>query len=470
MDIGKSTGKIFGARVIGSVTSFVGIALFARGLGASQLGTFFLFQAALGILTIPADFGIRDSVEKRVSEGLDLSSAVSTALVLKLILTSAVAITLFTLRRPLTNYLGADVVPFLILALILRETAYLTLASLRGELRVGETASVQIIQPLVWVGGGLLLMHFGYGVRAPIYSLILAFALMTVVGAYRTNARLTTPRRDHTRALLSFSKYIFISSVGGYLYQWLDVAILGYFVGQSAVGAYEVAWRITSVMLLLGQSIASVVFPQVSSWDAENAYRRIEELLPRAITPSLFLTIPGFFGSLALSTEILDVVFGPEYTIAALALVILMGEKVVQSAQMVLGRALQGIDRPDTAAKIAVISVLLNVILNLLLIPRFGIIGAAVATGTSFLLNSTAHAYALHRFVPIRLPWREIIWYVLSSVGMLGVVSVFISHFPASTLLRLVVAIGLGATCYFVFVLLYPDTRMRIQEIMARFV
>jgi O-antigen/teichoic acid export membrane protein len=157
-------------------------------------------------------------------------------------------------------------------------------------------------------------------------------------------------------------------------------------------------------------------------------------------------------------------VFGEEFTIAWLVLIILMGEKVLQSLHNIFGRALMGVDRPDLAAYATIASVLVNLILNFILILQFGIIGAAVATTLSFTLNTFLHGHFLSKFVHINLPKSEIGWLVASSIGMFSVLKLIDMFVVINDILQLVSVILIGASIYGIIVILHPSIRKKITK------
>lgn len=85
MNLAQSSLKIFAANAASTVIGFLGLTFFARELRPHQLNVFFLFQALLEVIGIPADFGIGGAVNKRISEGKPNDEIFSTALLLKLI-------------------------------------------------------------------------------------------------------------------------------------------------------------------------------------------------------------------------------------------------------------------------------------------------------------------------------------------------------------------------------------------------
>ena len=461
MDLTRSTLKIFGSKAASAVISFAGITFFARELGASQLGSFFLFQALLGILAIPADFGIRGAVEKRVSEGEDADAVLTTAVLLKLFPLILIVMGIVLFQKVINQYVGASVALFLALALVLREFAQLGMFVLRGELRVGETALLQFARQIVWVSVGAAFVLSDGGVDGLIVGLLAGSGVLLVWVAYKISIGIAAPTAMHARSLFNYSKYNFISSIGGYFYSWMDVAIIGLFLTQADVGAYEIAWRVTAAVMLFSQSIATTLFPQISEWSATNAIDQIEGIIPRAITPSLFLLIPIFFGTLLFSKEILGVIFGTDYAIAWLVLIVLMLDVVFQGAQVIIGRSLQAIDQPNLAARASVISVIVNLSLNILLISQFGIIGAAVATFIASIANDSLHYFYLSKFISIRLPLQELSWCVTGSIVMALLLLVPKLMFEINTLIEIIVIVSLGGVVYLLFVFSSRSFRLR---------
>lgn len=448
MNFARSSLKLFFAKSVGSIISFLGITYFARELGAAQVGIFFLFEAILGLLTIPADFGLNGAVEKRISEGESSGSFLSSAILLKPIPIAIIILIIIVMRPLLDQYIGGEVALLLALAIVLQEIARLSVFVLRGELRVGETAVLRMLRQVTWVGVGFVLVSEGFDAIGLIYGLLSGLFVMAVWGWYKCSTSLSYPSRVHAYSLIEYGKYNLISSVGGYVYNWMDVAVLGLFVPQSQVGAYEIAWRISSVVILFSTAIAETIFPQISAWDSSDAKSNIGTTISNAITPSLAFVIPSFFGVLVFSREILGIIFGSEFTIAWVVLIILMGEKLFQAVHKILGRGLQGVDRPDLAAYATISSIFVNLALNIILIIQLGITGAAVATMISFALNTVIHGHFVSKFVDIEIPYLELGWLVLSSASMAVILMTIQRFIVIDNTFRLATVIAIGAATY----------------------
>lgn len=476
MSLAKPTLKILSARIFSSILSFLAVVIFSRGLGASPLGTYYPFLALLGILMIPADFGISSATEKRISEGTDASEYLGTAIVLKIPPLLLTSLLILIADRYVVQYLGADLTLVLIATLFTRQAANLSLAVLRGELHVGKTAVIEVLRPLGWLIAGYTLYLEGYGVHSLIYGYLIGSVLMLIAGWWKVSTSISYPTLEHARSLIDYGRFSVISAVGGYFYSWMDVAMLSMFVAaggpvtRGEIGAYENAWRLSLVVMMLSQSLATALFPQVSQWSAEGAIDQIESIIPTAILPALLFVIPAFVGTAVLARDILRILFGPEFIVAWIVLIILSGEKILQAIHVVLGRSLQAIDQPDLAAYATVVSVLVNLVLNVVLIWTFGIVGAAIATTTSFIVNTILHARYLNQFLNIEFPVQEAAWSIVASLVMGVCIHAVHSVIEINTIIELGGIISLGALIYSAVALVYGSIRKTVQRLLRPFV
>lgn len=470
MNLSRSAAKLFTAEAAGAVLSFLGIVAFTRELTSTQLGTFFLFQAILTFVSIPADLGIRGAVEKRVSEGTDRADYLSSAVVLKTGLTAVFVVLIFAFRGYINAYIGSDVAVLLGVGVFVQELALLMLVVLRGELRVGETAVLVLVRRVVWVGLGIVLVEAGFGLKGPIYSLITGFIVMAALGWWKVSTPIGSPTREQAVSLIAYSRYNFVSSLGGFSYAWIDVLFIGYFLSQPAVAAYEVAWRITSLFMLFTRSVASSIFPQVSQWSKSNQTANVESILPNALITSLIIVLPALAGSIVLAHEILGLVFAPEYVAASLVLVVLMTEQSIQVFHVIFGRTLQAMNRPGLAAKPAVVTIAVNLLLNTILINWMGILGAAFATTIAFGLNTVMQGFYLNRLVSLKLPWREIQLICLVSAIMALAVWGIKSSMVIDSALELATIVVVGALIYTGLVLSLPALRNQVVAGIRSFV
>ena len=465
MDIRAAVYKILTANILGSLFSFGGLVVFANKLGAAQMGVFFLFQSVIGLLGIPVDFGITSAVEKRISEGQKAPEVLSTGILIKLVVLLPVSAGLFVSDGLIYKYVGSDITSILILGLIAQQFGQFGLRTLNGEMRVGDTAIIRITQKAIWILIGLGLIEFGYDVRAIMYSFVLGWIVAIVWTSYRLSTPVGFPSWPMTKSLLTYGRYALIGSVGDYLYSWMDVAILGFFVGNSAIGAYEFAWRVAAFVMLFQSAVRTVIFPQISEWNAKGDTSRIEDLLERALILPLLIAVPALFGGLVLGRDILVIVFGTSLSAGATVLIIFLIEKIFRSVHLTLSPTLFAMNKPELGYRGSGGAIVANLMLNFALIPQFGVVGAAVATSLSSIIGAVISIMYLRRLISIRFPTRIIGWALFSSVLMSIAVFVLREGVKTNTFLSLGLAIAAGVCIYGLCTVAYAPIRIELQEI-----
>lgn len=463
MDLARATVKLFSARVGTAVLGLVGNAYFAWELGAGPLGVFFLYLALLSLLGIPADFGLAGALEKRISEGERRGAYLTSGVALKLVPIAVVLGVIWASAPTIDGYVGAEVALLLGLGIVLQEAMRLTMAVLKGELRVGETGSIELARSLFWILAAIVFVERGHGAVGLVYGHLVGVAVATSLAWYRCSVTPAWPAVVEARSLLDYGKFNVLSSMGTFVFNWMDVLVLGYFLTEAHVGAYEIAWRVAAAVFLLSQSIATVLFPQISSWTASDAEQQIPSAIRRSMTPSMALAIPALFGAALLAPELLGIAFGPEFVMAWIVLVVLMADKVIGSVNILFNNALRGIDRPDLVAYAKTAAIVTNLVCNVVLVQAIGIEGAAVATGLSGLVATVVNGYSLSRFVALDVPVAEIGWCVASAVLMSAVVLGVQVVVPVRDLPTLVLVVALGVAVYGLSLLAYAPLRSRVR-------
>lgn len=465
MSTTKSTLKLFLANITTAIFSFLGVVYFARELGPNAIGIFFLFEALLLMVSTIFDGGIRGAVEKRISEGNEPGSIYTTAFVLNSISIGGACVVLYSIRGNINLYMGENLTMVLIIGVLIYSASHLHLKLLLGELRAGETAILHAIQYGVWFIFGAYLVNKEWGLIALVYSFILGIVIKYIVALYKRVPPIGKPSIDHAQSLIHFGKYYIFSDLTRYFYNWLDIILIGYFLTATAVGQYEVSWRLAGVTILLSRAIGTAVFPQISSYDAQNEAEKVRTLTSNALTYTVLIIIPAFFATMLLSEQLLTVLFGSEYNVASSVLIVLIFGRIFQGGLIILERATQGINKPEISAKINSVSIMMNFILNIVLIYWFGIIGAAIATTFSYIISLSLHLYSFNTYYSITIMYRKVGWMIMSSIIMTSIIKIWINFVGADTLISLYFIITVSIVSYLALILLLPSFRREILHV-----
>ena len=451
MTIQRSSITVFSSQIAFTIAGFLATMYFAHVLGAKILGMYFLFMTVVEILSLFMDAGLGAGTVKRISEGKEKSEFFTASLFMHTFTLGLALIPIYIFKDYLNNYIGADVLFFLILALAMLRYSYLFKAVLAGEKKVGTSSIISLIAQLARIGFQVLLVILGFELFGLLGGFCVGIFISIPLGIYLIEVKIKKPRIYHIKSIFSFSKYAFGIGFGEYLYQWMDLMVIGLFLPKMYAGVYGACWVFSSIAVFATSAIASTLFPYVSEWSANNKTKEIENAFKEGITYSLILAIPIFAGMLILSKDLLYYAYGSSFAIGWLVLIILTAARLIETVQTIIRQVLSGMDRPDLVFRITCVIIALNLVANFVLVYTIGFVGAAIATLLTIIVSLALGLGYIKGAISISMPWTEIKDEVVSAIIM-GVVVLLLAHY-LSGLLSLVVCVVVGAVVYFVILL-----------------
>jgi len=209
-------------------------------------------------------------------------------------------------------------------------------------------------------------------------------------------------------------------------------------LGEVAVGLYTAAYRICFLVILIGHSLQIAYLPALSRAAHQRSSAFVSLLVNRALEFSAALAVPMTVGGILLAGPLLIHLFGPEYGQGAEAFRLLLVSVSFLFVNGVFGQTLLAHDRIRVLMWIQALGASLNVVLNLILIPSHGIVGAAAATVAAEGLILTLYYLACRR-LGLDLGLGFLIKPILASAVMAGLL-LWLGP-ESSWLLRLVVGV-----------------------------
>lgn len=459
--LARSSLGTFLTRIATAVAVFGGVFYLATAAGASVLGIYSLFMALVRVVDLVTDAGLSMAAKKRISEGDERDEFFTAALLVRLVVFGVVAVLLVAFREPIVAYVGYEMaLPFLLVAAFAYLLQRMLDAGLTGEKRVARAGLLELVanagKLLAWV----VLLALGYGLFGVLVGVWVGLLLTVVVGALLLSLRLRRPARRHFESLFGFAKYSWMGVAQEASWLWTDTLVLGVFVTTSFVGIYELSWQITGVLFFVASAISTVLFANGSELAARGERDEVRRLLERSLGYVGIMAIPGFVGGAVFAESILAV-FGEEYRVGALAVVVLILARVFHSYEVVFGRVIEALDRPDLTFRTNVVFIVLNISLNVVAIVTVGWIGAAVATTVAMVVRTGLSYRYIRSILAFEVPTREIGFEILAALVMGGCLWLFA---PAGVLAlpSLVFWIAVGAAVYTVAVLALIE-RIRVE-------
>lgn len=184
--------------------------------------------------------------------------------------------------------------------------------------------------------------------------------------------------------------------------EWYTTVSLGSYWPAAVVGQYRVAWQFVALAGLVQVAMDTILGPRIAAAARVGAKHEIAAMARKSILLVLLLASP-LFVALAVAPGPLLRIFGPEFGAAATTLQILAVGQLIRMVSGPLGSILIMTGSQRWAMLYTAAGVVTCVVLVALLVPRYGAVGAAIATGASVLARNIAAAIIVHRVLGINL-------------------------------------------------------------------
>ena len=444
-----SFGSLLAVTGLGYIATFY----FAHYLGPAVLGAYFLFLAYYGIFDLIGDGGFGGAAVKRISEGAEQNEYFTAFFILRVVLLCLSAVIFILISPYLTGLQENGLLYWLIVALIAGTAASITGINLYGTAQVGIMQVSNLMNTIVKNLVQILAVFIGFSLGGLVAGFIAGTLAAIVINLKFIKLSLSQCNRSHFTGLMSFSIWTFLSSGGALIFTYADTILIGLFMTETDVGIYRVAFQLTSVASFIVLSFHTVLFPRISKWHTEKNFSLIEYSMTKAFTYSLFVTIPITAGGIILAEKLLYYLYGASFISGAPVLMILLFVQIVNIFMFLLTMCLNAMDMPKTSFYITAGSALLNIVLNILLIPQYGIAGAAVASLVTITINAALAYTMLKSFLHISIDKRGVLNLVVSALIMSVALLAYVYLFPIRDFVGLVLVLGFSAIIYFVSVL-----------------
>ncbi|URT70553.1 flippase [Cytobacillus firmus] len=183
----------------------------------------------------------------------------------------------------------------------------------------------------------------------------------------------------------SFGFKAHFSNVLSFINYRADIYLISMFLNPAAVGLYGVAVSIAERLWIVSQSISSVLYPVISSSSDVDSKNKLTSVISRNV---LFFSIIAGIVFYFASDLIFRLLFGEAYADSSDILKMLLPGIILFSVDRILSNDLAGRGKPELNMYTSIFTVASNIILNILLIPKIGIAGAAVSTSVTYSLST----------------------------------------------------------------------------------
>jgi stage V sporulation protein B len=387
----------FVSLVTASIAHFVLRIILGRELGPEGLGIYTLAFTIYMLGMQFAAFGIGSALTKYVAEFLDdrvtIRNYVSSGMTSSIITGTLMGIVLFFLAPFIANSLFhtpelegmIQLIAFCFPFIAIQKAV---LGTLNGFRRMRLFAFLTIAQNVsVVVVSIVLVQQFGMGVMGAIIGLV---GVTILIGALcplmiRDCIRLDTCLWNipALRATTVFGFYIVLSNSIGVLSAEIASILIGYYLNPIEVGLYAVAILLSQTLTLIPTAVQQITTPVTATLYGKGDIEGVRGLYYSTLKKSFLITLGVAMIIAVFGPYIINLLFTEEFSMSYIPLLIMLPGCVIGASFGAVGSTLSSIGKVHITFRISVVVGLLSVITCILLIPIFGINGAALATSVS---------------------------------------------------------------------------------------
>lgn len=458
------------SQIITSACAFIWTILTARYLGPSDYGIFGTAVSFTVLFAVLADFGVTTYIVRAIStdlehEGKYLNNAISLKLFLSLLYLSVILLVLFLFGWD--NYVVLICFLFAIESLI-KSFQFAFCTSFQAHELMKYQAISNIILNVLTLIFIIIVSFTKFGLMGITFAYIFAniFGLIYTVLVIRK--KIIKPKFSFD---LSFYKVLILGGIPFALtgifytiYYSIDIVMITQFASTYDTGLYNSAYKLINVLTLFYSIYSSVVFPVMSKLFVDE-----KDILQFSFVKSMkylsLVTIPIAVFTFFYGYDIINI-YGPEFVEAGGVLKILIWTVCFLFINGACSLMLNASHKEYSVTKIYSIAAVFNVILNLILIPKYSVYGAAVATVASEILILLLQFYMIRKIN--QLPDRHFVYDVFRisvASGALGVVLHVLN-------LNMWLAIPVSIVVYFAVIFLVKtidqEDKLIIKQIIGR--
>ena len=439
---------MIGSQFFTAFFGFFSIIYFAKVLGASDLGIYFLFITYFGLISTVIDFGFGKAAIKRISEKVEANEYFSAFVVVRIISVTIIVLLLLIFKDYFFVLNQNGTYLWLIIILIVSILSGITLNSVAGLGKIGIIATTMSFENICRMIIQVIAVYLGFSLFGMIGGFTLGLLLGALLQLKFLNLKLVRFKFKHIKNLSTFSFWEFLISGSIITFQSIDTILIGHYLQPADVGIYRIGLQLSGFLYIITSSLCSTLYIRVSRWSITGETNLIEESLSKGMTYSLLIIIPFVAGGILLGKDILYTLYGAEFASGYLTFVVLLISQIIIVFFTFFSSYLSALDKQKDLFKFMLLSVIVNIILNIILIPIFGIIGAAIAIAINMILCSLMFGNLLSKTIKIKID-NSIVSIIKSTIIMSIFIGIYCKIFPTQNL-YFILPVIIGIIVYFV--------------------
>lgn len=453
--ITANTSFYLTALVIQKLLSFVYFTFLARYLGVEGIGQYFFAISFATLFSVVMDFGLSSVLTREIAKSdkndQDWFQQIFSLKVIFSILAVCIAIILDNILfySDSVKYL----IYFTIFITLVDSFTLLFYAFIRGRQNLVYESMGVIIFQIIVLTIGFSLMQFTNNIILFIGVLFIAslFNLIYsgIILRFKLKIKLKLKyNKDLIKRIVAITIPFALAAIFAKVYAYMDTVLLKVLLGDTEVGIYSVAYKITYAFQFIPLAFVAALYPAFAHY-YKNNFNELKRIFGKSFNYLLYISIPVSFGIIALAPEIINKIYTEEFSFAILPLQILIFSIPFLFINFSLANFLNATDNQKINTRNLGIVMIINIILNFILIKYFGVLGAASASTISTILLFLINL----RYVVIKTGGRLIKYKLVFNTIFSGII-MFLSVYYLKNIIFWPLTIFTGSIIYFMLMFL----------------
>ncbi len=219
---------------------------------------------------------------------------------------------------------------------------------------------------------------------------------------YVAKLHFTAPKKRHIIQLFHFGKYATGTNLLSMLFHKADIIMIAYFLDPASIALYHFATKIMNYAELPLHALSQVIYPRITASFRSGNIAQLKNEYGMSLMRLLMFVVPISIVLMILNKTVVHVMADENYIEAAPLIALLAIGMMFKPLGRVFGLTLDAMGKPGINLYMLVASFVVNVVMNIILIPSFGVTGAAVATSASIILTISIGQISMKKHSPVR--------------------------------------------------------------------
>ena len=442
----KGAGLIFVGLVFSKILTYFYRLIVARYYGPEDYGLISIGLSVIGVLVVILVLGMDVGIVRYVSEykakkdEKKIKGSILAPFRISLPLSIAAAILFWVFSPHIAGIFAKDAATQLSLTIIFQVFSLTIPFTVMYKFLLAANSGLQkikynvytdnIFYSIILVSTAILFSFLGFNIGGIAWSYTITVIVSFIFIFWSFNKKVfnifsgVKPIFENQK-FLKYSIPLFIGSTASIVIGSFDTIILGVFTTANDVGFYNAALPTAKFIAIFGAAFSALFAPIVIGYKTRKMNRNILTLYRTLTKWIFFVGFPFVLLLVFFSRNILNFLFGPEYVSAPtiFSLSILGVAFFIESVLILAYVILFSIDKTKYRMVNIILAALINIILNIVLIPHYGILGAAISTSISVILAVSLDSFFVWKFTRMfPLDFRAIFKSVFAGLSSLTLV------------------------------------------------